>query len=84
MRIEPELREIYDFLESLESDLQYDCTEAKANLEKASNRLEKLVWIEEEDEISSYVHDKVSAYKEWEGTYPSWCKNEDWYEDEEE
>lgn len=77
------MQAIYDFLESNE---QYgdDWTEAKAWLKKTSAKLQKLEWIENEEEINSYIHEKVSSYREFQGVYPSWCKYEDWYEEEEE
>lgn len=82
--------DIYQFLEENE---QYgdDWTEAKAWLKETTVKLArleakvaKLEWIENEEEINDYIHEKVSSYKEFQGVYPSWCKYEDWYEEEEE
>jgi len=53
-------------------------------LRETTAKLQKLEWIENEEEINTYIHEKVSSYREFEGTYPSWCKHEDWYEEEEE
>lgn len=73
---------IYDFLECNE---QYgdDWTEAKAWLQETSLKLQKLEWIENEEEINSFVHEKVSSYREFQGVYPSWCKYEEKFNKEE-